>query len=233
MQAHRQPVLHMREWRRRGDRHGALVPQPSPLESAQTGVLTEMEEVAEARQRRRRRHTRSWRAGRSLSAISLDEGLHPASIVKVQAAAMLEREERAEARHLRHDPEQDDAPVAGKQQLHGMPQPALVKPPAQHGRAESVARILHLSRPRPPQRPRPTSFASLEEGPARSGGLSARSHLQNEERPFDCVAFFNPTSFAEFEETVNAWADALLVLMNSSLTSFEQAARRDGRRLDE
>ena len=228
--SHRQPVLHMREWRRRGDRHGALVPQPSPLESAQTGALTEMEEVAETRQRRRRRHARSWRAGRSLSFTSLAEGLHPASTIKVQAAAVLEREERAEARHQRHRTprsEQDDEPDAGEEHYHGMPQPALLKPPSQHGRAESVVRILHLSRPRPPQRPRPTSFVSLEEGPARSGGLSARPHLQSEERPFDCVAFFNPTSFAEFEETVNAWADALLVLINSSITSFEQAARRD------
>ena len=39
-------------------------------------------------------------------------------------------------------------------------------------------------------------------------------------------AFFNPTSsFDEFETTVNAWADALLVLIESSLTPVEHAAR--------
>ena len=34
---------------------------------------------------------------------------------------------------------------------------------------------------------------------------------------FDCVSFLNPTTFGEFEATVNGWADALLVLI---ITNF-------------
>ena len=39
---------------------------------------------------------------------------------------------------------------------------------------------------------------------------------------FDCVAFFNPTTFADYEATVNGWADALLVFINASVTGSER-----------
>ena len=68
------------------------------------------------------------------------------------------------------------------------------------------------------------SFIAIEQ---REGATGLDRRLEaSDERLFDCVAFFNPTSFGEFESTVNAWADALLVLINSSLTSVEEAGRR-------
>ena len=51
------------------------------------------------------------------------------------------------------------------------------------------------------------------------------SGLASEERPFDCVAFFNPTSFADYEATVNGWADALLVMINASAAAADPRAR--------
>jgi hypothetical protein len=70
----------------------------------------------------------------------------------------------------------------------------------------------------------PTVLLSLDEGGGQAaeplvekderGGMSAG--LGAEERPFDCVAFFNPTSFSEYEATVNGWADALLVMIREA-----------------
>ena len=54
-------------------------------------------------------------------------------------------------------------------------------------------------------------------------GLSAG--LQTEESPFDCVAFFNPTSFDDTEVTVNGWADALLMMINTTLAAPLPKAR--------
>ena len=253
----RRPVLHLREWRRRSGRtDGALVPQFSDAERARVAALEKMEVIAEARQQRLRAeapwanlprgahahaHARRENATTSptptasaheapSSFISLAEGVHVASAVHVQHDAWLEQEERAEARQqeLRPAPPTDeDEP----EPLHGMPQPRLTHSPAQHGREQSVNRILHLEprRFRHPLGPvtkkasggdeggvRATSFIAVEE---RAGGAGLSANLQSEEQPFDCVAFFNPTTFDEFEVTVNAWADALLVLIESSLTA--------------
>ena len=41
--------------------------------------------------------------------------------------------------------------------------------------------------------------------------------------PFDCVAFFNPTSFDEYDATVNGWADALLVMINTTVQAYAPA----------
>jgi len=61
-------------------------------------------------------------------------------------------------------------------------------------------------------------LSTAEEIPKKlSPGMSAG--LASEENLYDCVAFFNPTSRDEYETTVNGWADALLVLINSSLAS--------------
>ena len=57
-------------------------------------------------------------------------------------------------------------------------------------------------------------------GEKASSGLSTR--LAAEERPFDCVAFFNPTSFGEYEATVNGWADALLVMIHAMVNEREE-----------
>jgi hypothetical protein len=43
--------------------------------------------------------------------------------------------------------------------------------------------------------------------------------LPNDEEVPDCVGFFNPTSQAEYETTVNGWADALLIVINSTLAA--------------
>ena len=51
-------------------------------------------------------------------------------------------------------------------------------------------------------------------------GLTAG--LATEEMPFDCVAFFNPTSFDAYEATVDGWADALLVIINSSIATAQR-----------
>ena len=71
-----------------------------------------------------------------------------------------------------------------------------------------------------------SSFVSLAEGSGanRAGGSGLSTRLESEEKPFDCVAFFNPTNFDEFEETVNGWADALLVLINSSIAAVQSPA---------
>jgi len=51
--------------------------------------------------------------------------------------------------------------------------------------------------------------------------------LAPSERAYDCVSYFNPTSQHTYERTVSAWADALLVLVDeSTLTPEEAAARR-------
>ena len=72
---------------------------------------------------------------------------------------------------------------------------------------------------------KPTVLISLGEGSEQGAeplvekdeklqsGLSAG--LGAEERPFDCVAFFNPTNFNDYEATVNGWADALLVMIRA------------------
>ena len=44
---------------------------------------------------------------------------------------------------------------------------------------------------------------------------------ERESRPrgddaYDCISYFNPTSAVEYERTVNAWAGALLVVVNQS-----------------
>lgn len=64
-----------------------------------------------------------------------------------------------------------------------------------------------------------TGGAPLVEQP-KPMGLTAG--LAREESPFDCVAFFNPTTFADYEATVNGWADALLVFINASVTGNER-----------
>ena len=61
-----------------------------------------------------------------------------------------------------------------------------------------------------------------EDSSTKQRGLSAG--LVTDESPFDCVAFFNPTNFVEYEATVNGWADALLVLINSSTLTLAEAA---------
>lgn len=48
--------------------------------------------------------------------------------------------------------------------------------------------------------------------------------LASEHGGYDCVTFFNPTTQEAFEATVNAWADALLVLVNQSTVSLEDAS---------
>ena len=72
----------------------------------------------------------------------------------------------------------------------------------------------------------PAAFVSVaegSEGPARAPlGLSAG--LGGEEHPFDCVAFFNPTT-DDYEVTVNGWADALLVMINATVWSAESGAK--------
>jgi hypothetical protein len=172
-------------------------------------------------------HKASSSSDGALAMISLGEGLHPASAEHVQHAAMLEAEERAEASAQRHRPRgaADGAQGVARRLVHGTPWPPEEDLLAQHGRVDSVARVLHLERPRHaarvPAGARQPSLLAIEErstAPA-GGGLSAG--LESEERPFDCVAFFNPTTFDEFEVTVNAWADALLVLVNSSLAMHD------------
>ena len=59
---------------------------------------------------------------------------------------------------------------------------------------------------------------------------TAGSHEVNASRPrgddaYDCISYFNPTSAVEYERTVNAWADALLVLVDESTYTPEEAAR--------
>lgn len=172
------------------------------------------------------------------SFISLAEGVHVASAVHVQEEAWLETEERAESRHQRNREPRATAADTGTRTgdlaaagaalvpLHGMPQPAHEAQPAQHGRHD-VSRILHLETPRfvrtSSNQREPelaSSFIAIqeEERAVRVGGSGLSAGLDSEEKPFDCVAFFNPTTFDEFEVTVNAWADALLVLIDSSLT---------------
>ena len=43
---------------------------------------------------------------------------------------------------------------------------------------------------------------------------------------FDCVGYFNPVAQADYERTVDAWADALLVVVNQSTLTMEQAGRQ-------
>ena len=43
---------------------------------------------------------------------------------------------------------------------------------------------------------------------------------------FDCVGYFNPVAQADYERTVDAWADALLVVVNQSTLTMEEAARQ-------
>ena len=43
---------------------------------------------------------------------------------------------------------------------------------------------------------------------------------------FDCVGYFNPVAQADYERTVDAWADALLVVVNQSTLTMEEAGRQ-------
>ena len=43
---------------------------------------------------------------------------------------------------------------------------------------------------------------------------------------FDCVGYFNPVAQADYERTVDAWADALLVVVNQSTLTMEEASRQ-------
>ena len=58
----------------------------------------------------------------------------------------------------------------------------------------------------------------------RAPSLCRTTRLEADERPFDCVAFFNPTTFDDYETTVNGWADALLAVINTSTLSLQEAA---------
>ena len=46
------------------------------------------------------------------------------------------------------------------------------------------------------------------------------------ESSFDCVGYFNPVAQADYERTVDAWADALLVVVNQSTLTMEEASRQ-------
>ena len=50
--------------------------------------------------------------------------------------------------------------------------------------------------------------------------------LPQEESSFDCISYFNPVSQGEYERTVDAWADALLMVVNQSTLTLEEAARQ-------
>ena len=43
---------------------------------------------------------------------------------------------------------------------------------------------------------------------------------------FDCVGYFNPVAQADYERTVDAWADALLVVVNQSTLTMDEASRQ-------
>ena len=43
---------------------------------------------------------------------------------------------------------------------------------------------------------------------------------------FDCVGYFNPVAQDDYERTVDAWADALLVVVNQSTLTMEEAGRQ-------
>ena len=43
---------------------------------------------------------------------------------------------------------------------------------------------------------------------------------------FDCVGYFNPVAQADYERTVDSWADALLVVVNQSTLTMEGAGRQ-------
>ena len=42
----------------------------------------------------------------------------------------------------------------------------------------------------------------------------------NKQEDYDCIGYFNPTTLADYEQTVNAWADALLVVINQSTVAL-------------
>ena len=247
--ASRRPVLELKQWRKRAGGGGSLL--PTPEEEAHVAAVDKMEGEAEALQMRRR-VSEQQRTLRTPIFLSIKEGLHPASPEEVQAAAMLQREELAE---MKYQSSRSPPPPAleAVQRLHGMPHPAEAAITFPHGRSDSVvndvrvggsSRTVHhprrargnwpeqtdlrIKRPHLREADDPSgiprqSFIAIEQ---REGATGLDRRLEaSDERLFDCVAFFNPTSFGEFESTVNAWADALLVLINSSLTSVEEAGR--------
>ena len=55
---------------------------------------------------------------------------------------------------------------------------------------------------------------------------AGRPVAPQEESSFDCVSYFNPVSQGEYERTVDAWADALLMVVNQSTLTLEEAARQ-------
>ena len=65
---------------------------------------------------------------------------------------------------------------------------------------------------------------------ARRGGLTALQRLvaglAPRELEYDCVTSFSPTERSAYESTVNAWADAMMVLIDEASYTPEEAARR-------
>jgi len=91
-------------------------------------------------------------------------------------------------------------------------------PPASQGASSSHGPSRNLA---------PLAMISTAEGPPSTLAAGISAGLAAEEEPYDCVAFFNPTSSKEYEVTVNGWADALLVVINSSLSSAAMASPTD------
>ena len=66
-----------------------------------------------------------------------------------------------------------------------------------------------------------TSLVAAEPSTAAAPPLAAQDDAN-----FDCVGYFNPVAQADYERTVDAWADALLVVVNQSTLTMEEAGRQ-------
>jgi len=97
------------------------------------------------------------------------------------------------------------------------------------------ARLRRRSRSPPPlprsEVPAQIAISMIETGEGSVGSSQGRlnpglsDRIRVDESPFDCVAFFNPTTRAEYDATVNGWADGLLLVINSSIAAREAAAK--------